>query len=153
MAKTQNDHGLEPQAPHPSAATGNAEPATTRQWGGGGGGQPRTKIKTTYNPLIIEHVISDDELGRLSQEGGGLGNWFYCLFGAFLGSIPSFIDRIQKIGSDQTPLDGWDLIILALSFGCLVAAVCVGVIRHGRTTDSKMLTDQIRSRKAIARHK
>lgn len=111
---------------------------------------PAPKKFTTYKPREISHLISDDELERLNETNSGdIGSWFFMLLGAFLGTIPAVVDRAPKIGNVATPLGYWDLVVGALSIGCLVGSVCLGVLWNGRRNRMKNLVAEIRRRKTV----
>lgn len=131
------------------AAAGMGSPTTPSNWATGVS-MPAPKKLTTFKPQELSHIISDDELQRMSETNSGeIGSWFFTLLGGFLGTIPALIDRAPKIGNAATPLGYWDLAVAALAVGCFVSSICLGAILYGRRNRLSRLVTEIRGRKRV----
>lgn len=154
MARQPNSRRAPDADDQTAALAGNSQPSLPLISSAGGGGSgllPPKKTKTTYNATEQNHLIADHELEQLSSAStGDMGSWFFCALGAFLGSIVSFLDRLDKVNNPDSPIHAGDLVVIGLTIAFLVAALILGSIWKARVNSGRKLVAEIRSRRSVS---
>lgn len=108
---------------------------------------PRIKRQVTYNDNVVEHWISDGELGQLTElRKDNVVEIFWGVLGIFVGSLAPALERFAKIGNSADPVGAIDFLVVCTCVVSLVLTIVMAVFWWQRSSRSESIADTIRNR-------